>query len=278
MKTGSAIRYALAGVFTLTAIYLVVQAPAPLADQSRSTDAGPPMPVARFFDGLNAVNAAARQIYTARIVGGGLKAGLKFGEDWTEPGVEKGPLPALFLRATAAELERRPPPLGLYLGSDAPINKSNLFEGAQATAFARVRATRAAVTDATAGGPSVALYPDFASAQPCVSCHNDHRDSPRNNWKMDDVMGATTWTWPRDRVGRAEAVAATEALFAAIEATYAAYLARTRGFADPPRIGTDWPGEGQRALPDVATFMAEVRSASARAVLDDILLAETARD
>lgn len=34
-----------------------------------------------------------------------------------------------------------------------------------------------------------AVYPDVAVAQACVSCHNDHADSPRRDFKMGDVMG-----------------------------------------------------------------------------------------
>lgn len=152
------------------------------------------IPVERLFKTVNDINAAARSIYTSRIVGGGLKAGMKFCEDWADPGVDKGPLPALFLRLVAGELERRPPQIGLYLGSDAQINASNLFTGAQAEAFAKVRATRAGeFQPSNATSPAVAMYPDFASAAPCVSCHNDHPDSPKTDWKLNDVMGATTW-------------------------------------------------------------------------------------
>lgn len=34
-----------------------------------------------------------------------------------------------------------------------------------------------------------AVYPDVAVAPACVSCHNDHADSPRRDFKMGDVMG-----------------------------------------------------------------------------------------
>jgi len=34
-----------------------------------------------------------------------------------------------------------------------------------------------------------AIYPDVAVAQACISCHNDHADSPRRDFKMGDVMG-----------------------------------------------------------------------------------------
>jgi hypothetical protein len=34
-----------------------------------------------------------------------------------------------------------------------------------------------------------AVYPDVAVAQACISCHNDHADSPRSDFAMGDVMG-----------------------------------------------------------------------------------------
>ncbi len=34
-----------------------------------------------------------------------------------------------------------------------------------------------------------AVYADHAVAPVCVSCHNDHKDSPRRDFKLGDVMG-----------------------------------------------------------------------------------------
>jgi len=34
-----------------------------------------------------------------------------------------------------------------------------------------------------------AVYPDVAVAKACVTCHNNHVDSPRDDFKLDDVMG-----------------------------------------------------------------------------------------
>jgi len=34
-----------------------------------------------------------------------------------------------------------------------------------------------------------AVYPDIAVAPACVSCHNDHADSPRHDFAIGDVMG-----------------------------------------------------------------------------------------
>ena len=34
-----------------------------------------------------------------------------------------------------------------------------------------------------------AVYPDIAVAEACVNCHNNHKDSPRTDAKLGDVMG-----------------------------------------------------------------------------------------
>ena len=36
----------------------------------------------------------------------------------------------------------------------------------------------------------VAVYPDYAVAEACVDCHNNHKDSPRRDAEVGDVMGA----------------------------------------------------------------------------------------
>jgi len=35
----------------------------------------------------------------------------------------------------------------------------------------------------------IAVYPDIAVAEACVNCHNNHKDSPRTDAKLGDVMG-----------------------------------------------------------------------------------------
>jgi adenylate cyclase len=259
----------------LAAIWLIWTAPPPLEAAAPAHETARQMEIRRLFDTLDAINAAARTIYTARIVGGGKAAGLGFGEDWAEPGVDKGPLPALLLREVARNLEAKPPRVGLYLGSDMPINRSNLFEADSAVAFTKVRETRAPAYSVDPDVGQVALYPDLASADPCVTCHNAHPDSPKTDWRKGDVMGATTWTYPDETVGAADGLDAVKALYQSIGEAYAAYLARAAGFAKPPAIGTDWPAEGRYVLPSRAVFMAEVRAASAGAVLDHLVLRET---
>lgn len=34
-----------------------------------------------------------------------------------------------------------------------------------------------------------AVYPDVAVSPACTTCHNDHKDSPRTDFDIGDVMG-----------------------------------------------------------------------------------------
>lgn len=262
----------LSGFFISLIVYLFATAPPELPDVEQNMEQQRPIDVANLFNAMNAINDTARRIYTAKIVGGGKKAGLDFGEDWAEPGVDKGPLPALFLRLVASRMETKPPQLGLYLGSDQPINKSNLFSGKQAQAFAQVKDLQAAVFLKSEDTHFVAMYPDVASAQPCVSCHNEHPDSPKDNWQLHDVMGATTWTYPHAQLGAGEYLEVTEAFYASVQEAYQSYLDKVSEFDQPVPVGLNWPERGTRELPDADTFMQVVRLESAASVLDDLVL------
>ena len=90
---------------------------------------------------LEAENDAAREIWTKGIVKAGKQVGLEFSEDWRESNVEAGPLPALFLRETAKNMERNPLRLSLFLGSDFPISTANKFEDIQFAKFMLLKAS-----------------------------------------------------------------------------------------------------------------------------------------
>jgi hypothetical protein len=253
----------------LTGLYLVVQAPAPLPEKN----VGPGATVAaeQMFRTVDAINTAARAIYTKQIVGAGKRVGLAFGEDWQDTGVDKGPLPALFLRLLASELERRPERLGLFLASDAPINPSNGLTGRQLDEYERVKQTRSPRFFAMDGFGGIAMFPDIASVDPCVTCHNDHKDSPRTDWRLGDVMGATTWTYPSQTLHENEYVEIVNATYDSVAAAYGRYLDKTRSFAEPPILGDGWPGGDMRQLPDVPTFIAAVRTQTSETVLSLML-------
>lgn len=237
-------------------IYLFATAPADLDDITAGRD----VPVETLFRLLNAENASIRAIYTAEIVTPGLKNGLKYREDWKNKDVHAGPLPALFLRETANRLQQRVPELGLFLGSTFPIEESNHFKGAQLAYFDRIEKEHQPqfFIDASTGRYT-AMFPDIASAPACVSCHNDHPKSPRKDWKLNDVMGATTWSFARAKISTDELVDILGSYRAVAIDAYGSYLKKSAGFEQAlrPQLGERWPKEGLY-LPDADTFRKRV--------------------
>jgi adenylate cyclase len=256
-------------------VYLFVSAPPALPEEEAA--AGKLIPIETVLAMVAAENDVVRSLYTREIVGAGPQVGLAFGEEWQKEGFEQGPLPALFLREAASSLEKSAVPMSLFLGSDFPISPSNYFTGEQAETFEELKASGAPqyfYDDDT--GRYTAMFPDLASVEPCVVCHNQHPDSPKTDWVLDDVMGATTWTYPRKAVTADELVSILSAVRASFRTAYSAYLVRAEAFSQPPTIGDTWPRDGYY-LPTADVFMAEFeRRASDRtlatlvAALDDL--------
>ncbi|MGQ0792710.1 MAG: c-type heme family protein [Deltaproteobacteria bacterium] len=249
-------------------VYLFAEAPAPLPDGEA---VGEKIPIEMVFAIAQAQNAAVRALWTKEIVGEGQKAGFKFNEDWREAGVEAGPLPALFLRATAASLEKNPVRLSLFLGSDFPINQSNAFTGSQLKPFEGIRKD---------GTPQffysedtrlyTGMFSDLAQVEPCVTCHNEHKDSPKKDWKIGDVMGATTWLYPKAMVSSDELLVILAAIEAGFREAYSEYLEKAKTFSAPPEIGNKWPRDGY-FLPSADAFIQEARARYSPGTLASLL-------
>lgn len=249
-------------------VFLFVTAPPPLPDR---TESGPRISAERALTILNAENARVRAIYTRDIVGAGLKVGLKFDERWREDGVQAGPLPALFLRETSRRLERRPVALGLFLGSKYPIASANRFTGDQARYFEAMEASgEPAFFHSADTDRYTAMFPDPAGVQACVSCHNKHPGSPKTDWRLNDIMGATTWSLPSETVSPSELLELIDALRGSVSEAYATYLDKARLFDNPPPIGDSWPAAGY-ALPTQEAFMARVRRECDSVTMDALL-------
>ena len=43
-----------------------------------------------------------------------------------------------------------------------------------------------------------AVYPDFAVSEACVDCHNNHKDSPRTDIEIGDVIGGVVIRIPME--------------------------------------------------------------------------------
>ena len=241
----------LGGAAVLT--YLFASAPVPLdsGEKERMT-----MSAQEALSLLAHENDMTRTLFTKAIVGKGKQQGLAFSEDWAEQHVIAGPLPALFLRGVALNLAGTDVPLSLFLGSDFPIEGSNLFTGKQAEAFAAMRSDSLPKHFQDPGsGSQVSMFPDFASAGPCVSCHNAHEQSPKVDWELGDIMGATTWSYPHDSVTTDGFMAMLGAYRAGVSVVWSQYLEELEQLdpASKPAIGPAWPSTGL-FIPDYATL------------------------
>lgn len=247
-------------VLVCLGIYLFAAAPPPLPE---GKEAGAAIPVERMFAILKAENDVVRALWTKEIVGMGKVSGLKYDEHWRDADIEAGPLPALFLRETAKSLEKNPSPLSLFLGSDYPINAANRFEGMQLERFQALKQTGQAQFFRMADtGMQVALFADLAVSEGCIQCHNKHEQSPKHDWKLNEMMGATTWMYPQAAVSLEDVVKNIAALHQGFQDAYTAYVEKAKGFANPPEIGEHWPAEGHY-LPAPDVFLREILARTA---------------
>jgi adenylate cyclase len=262
----------LLGVLALIALttYLFVEAPAPLPD---GLPGGKTVPVAVALAITQAENALVRALYTQEIVGAGKQVGLAFREDWRERDVDAGPLPALFLRETARSLEKHPVRLSLFLGSEFPINAANRFTGGQLERFQTIKERREPqVFYAADTQLHTAMFPDIGGVQPCITCHNQHPQSPKTDWQLHDVMGATTWMYPEAEVTLEALMAMIAALRQGFREAYSAYLAKAATFTRLPELGDKWPRDGYY-LPTAEVFMAACRQRVSAGTLDAMVRA-----
>jgi adenylate cyclase len=255
-------------IAVMASIYLFATAPPPLAAPPPPTDT---ISMRAVFSILELENDAARALYSEEIVNRGKGVGLVFHERWRSDSVHAGPLPALFLRETARHLERSGTQLGLFLGSRFPINPANRLSGDQAERFAVLEAMNAPqFFYETNTQRQTAMFSDRAVAEVCVTCHNEHADSPKKDWQLNAIMGATTWMYPEANVTRERALELIAALRASIRAAYTAYLGEVSTFRERPDVGTRWPKEGFY-LPTADAFMAELARRTSATTLAGLL-------
>ncbi len=248
--------------------YLFASAPPPLPEAGEEELGGDQrIDVDLLLELVAMENAAFRTLYTEEVVGPGIQQGLRYDENWLVKGSQTGPLPAVALRGIAVRLDRSPVDLGLFLGAEYAINRGNRFTGRSLAIFKDLVADQQPrFFYDSEQGLHTAMFPDFAVATPCVSCHSHHAKTPKDDWALGDVMGATTWTYPRGRVTIDELLEVLTELRRAFEETYQSYLDRAVKFDLAPEVGERWPSDGPY-LPSADVFMAEQeRRASRRTV------------
>ncbi len=145
-------------------------------------------------DSLHAVMEADRTVYTKWIVNRlqNEEKVIKASEHWKDD--KALVLPAQMFRMGAERVaESGKVSFSYSLISLWPVNKQNEPKTeAEKTGLAEINKTgKSYYTEETLGGKKyfTALYPDIAVAPACYSCHNDHKDSPKTDFKLGDVMG-----------------------------------------------------------------------------------------
>ena len=144
-------------------------------------------------DYLYALIEADREVYTKHVVERLQNKGVVVAsENWEEKNTL--PLPAQFLMESGRVVAKKGLGVQYRLISLWPINKRN---GASSE-FEKIglgtiltHPTKPYTAFVKEGGTRYfqAVYPDLAVAQACIGCHNSHPDSPKRDFKINDVMG-----------------------------------------------------------------------------------------
>lgn len=153
-------------------------------------------------DGLFVVMSSDRAVYTKQVVARlqneakVIKATEHFKDEKTLP------LPAQMFRMGAEAVAEKNPGFTYGLLSLWPINKQNMPKTDAEKAGLKFVADSGGktnfYTEETLGGKKyfTAVYADVGVSMACVSCHNGHKDSPRTDFKLDEVMGGVVIRLP----------------------------------------------------------------------------------
>jgi uncharacterized protein DUF3365 len=159
----------------------------------------PGMSPEKVAEHVHAIIQANRTAYETHVVDRMQIKGIEAAEHWKQKVAL--PLPAQFLIETAHLLAEQGSGIKYRLVSLWPIYVWN----APATDFER-KGLQAVIDNP--GRPYTgfmtsnkrqyfqAVYADLAVAQSCVDCHNFHSNSPRRDFKLNDVMGGIVITIP----------------------------------------------------------------------------------
>ena len=154
-------------------------------------------------DALHTVMASDRTIYSRQVIGRLVKKEkvIKASEQWHED--KALPLPAQMFRMGAELAAESNSNFSYGLLSEWPINKQHLPKTEAEKAglkFIAENPDEAYYGEETLGKQKyfTAIYGDKAVAQACADCHNEHADSPRKDFKLNEVMGGVIIRIPID--------------------------------------------------------------------------------
>ncbi len=148
----------------------------------------------KFADGLHEVMKADRTVYTKKVVNRlqNEEDVIKATEHWED---EKTlPLPAQMFRMGAELASKADAGFSYSLLSMWPVNKQNKPKTEAETKglqFVAENKGKNYYAEESLGGTKyfTAVYADTGVAEACIKCHNEHKDSPKTDFKLGDVMG-----------------------------------------------------------------------------------------
>ena len=158
------------------------------------------LPIETVANYLHAVIEADRDVYTRHVVERMQTKGIVVAsENWEQKNTL--PLPAQFLMESGRYIAKKGLGLQYRLISLWPINKRNVATNdVEKTGLGTIltQPTRPYTGFMKTGETRYfqAVYADLAATQACIGCHNAHPDSPKRDFKINDVMGAIVITIP----------------------------------------------------------------------------------
>jgi len=161
------------------------------------------IPYGKVADMLYQVMSANREVYTREVVQRLtvdeqiLTASEHFEDDVALP------LPSQMFRFVSEEVMDHTEDFSYSLLSLHPINKKKgpgTDLERQGLEYVVDHSGETFYGEETLGGERYfsAVYPDYAVVEACVQCHNNHKDSPRNDLQVGDVMGGIVIRIPMD--------------------------------------------------------------------------------
>ena len=145
-------------------------------------------------DALHAVMEADRTVYTRNVVNRlqNEQKIIKASEHWKDDNAL--PLPAQMFRMGSEMVAEKNPGFSYALLSLWPVNKQNAPKTdveKQGLQFVVDNPRQNYYAEEVLGGQRyfTAVYADTAVTGACISCHNEHQDSPRTDFELGDVMG-----------------------------------------------------------------------------------------
>jgi hypothetical protein len=152
------------------------------------------VPHQQVADMLHAVMAADRTVYTVRVVNRLQNVEKVITADEHFMDKKALPLPAQMFRFGAEKAAETAKNFSYSLLSLWPVNRQNAPRtAAEKKGLQHVADNKGQnfYTEESLGGKKyfTAVYADPAVSPACVSCHNGHQESPRKDFKLNDVMG-----------------------------------------------------------------------------------------